>query len=442
MHSPPSRGLNAFLALAVLLAVSAFAAWRLSGPAEAPLPEGPKQVVPAAEFANAEATVEYYRAAVREAPGDADAHAALGQALLQQARATGREGEFIPQAEEAIEAALRRDPDHYHALLLKSSLLNTLHRFEEARDLARRLIAENPHHAFPHGVLVDALVELGAYDEAVDASDAMLALKPSIASYTRASYLRELHGDGDGAIAAMRMAADAGPAGSAERAWALYNLGNLYLAEARADTAAFLFEGILEERPDYPWAVAGLGHAALVKGDADAAIRHLRTAYGMAPVDTFQELLVEAYTMQGDERAARRAAERVREGLIAARRMGEDVEMEKADFMLDNGGDAAEALAMAERQVRRRPGHLHANETYAWALHHNGRSVEAIPYIERAMRLGTGDAMVHHRAAQIHAAAGQPAEAERHARAALANRLRVESPLEAQQARELLATLE
>ena len=66
------------------------------------------------------------------------------------------------------------------------------------------------------------------------------SLRPGLASYARASYLRELHGETGGAIEAMRMAADAGATGKESRAWALYQLGNLYLNENQPDTAAFL----------------------------------------------------------------------------------------------------------------------------------------------------------------------------------------------------------
>ncbi len=408
---------------------------------DAPLPEGPKQVLPASEFVNAEASLEYYREALRRNPEDIESRVALAQVLLQQARATGRESEYVPLAEAALAEALRQDPEHYHALLLQASLLNTLHRFEDARDLAERLIARYPEHAFPYGLLTDALVELGEYDAAVSASDSMNAIKPSIASYARASYLRELHGDTGGAIEAMRLAVDAGAYGQADRAWAVYQLAGLYLADAKPDTAAFLFNGLLEERPDYARAVAGLGHVALVKGETDEAIRRLETAYGMAPLDVAQELLAEAWAVKGDERKAAAALRKVRQGLADARDMGEIVEMEEADLMLDHDIEVERALGMAQRQVERRPGHLHANETYAWALHHNGRSAEAIPYIERAMRLGTGDAMVHFRAGLIYDGAGDRAEAVRHLRLALDNHLRMESPTAEAEARATLDRL-
>ena len=178
-----------------------------------------------------------------------------------------------------------------------------------------------------------------------------------------------------------------------------------------------------------------------MKGDTDEAIRRLTTAYGMAPLDEAQELLAEAYALEGDEREAAAAVKKVRQGLADARAMGEIVDMEEADLMLDNGIEPERALEMARRQQARRPGHLHANETYAWALHHNGRSAEAISYIERAMRLGTGDAMVHYRAGVIYAGAGDRAEAARHLRLALDGHLRIESPTAAADARERLGAM-
>ncbi|MEP0547328.1 MAG: tetratricopeptide repeat protein [Rhodothermales bacterium] len=433
------------LLLVALVAAAAFAGYSLWDAQQAPvadLPEGPREVLPSSEFINAEASIAYYREKLRREPRDVQSRVALAQALLQQANATGREAEYIPAAREALAAALRQEPNNYHALLLQGTLFNKLHRFEDGRDLAERLIAQHPQNAYAHGILADALVELGEYDAAIAASDAMLAIKPSLASYSRASYLRELHGDTDGAIAAMRLAADAGASGHADRAWALYTLGTLYLADAKPDTAAFIFKGILAERPDYAYAVAGLGHAALATGDYERAAEQYRTAHGMAPRAEYLEGLAEALAAAGDERAANKALDGVRKDFAAVRAFGEIVDMEEADFMLDNGIEVEQALEMARQQQARRPGHLHANETYAWALHHNGRSREAIPYIERAMRLDTGDAMVHYRAARIYEAAGDRAEAARHLQLSLANHLRVESPTAAAEAQTVLASLD
>ena len=423
----PTATRIATLGVVLIAAVAAFGIWK-SRAVIADLPQDHTQVSPSAEFEDAEKAADYYRAAIRHDPGDAEPRVRLAQVLLQLARQTGQEGRYVPEAKASLDAALDIDPDHYYGLTIQASLLNTLHQFEAARDLSKRLLARYPQHAYTHGTLIDALVELGEYDEATRVSDRMQALRPGLPAYSRASYLRELHGDAPGAIAAMRMAADAEPSGRVGRAWALYNLGNLYLGTARPDTAAYIYRGILQERPDFSPAMRGLGHVALSRGDVAEAVRRLEEARTMSPTEATDELLVEAYALAGDERRAAEAAERVLAGLYAARDMGEVVDMEEADFLADHDRELARALKLAEGQVRRRPGHLHANETYAWALFKNGRVREAIPYVERAMRLGTGDAMVHYRAGRIYQAAGDDARAAQNYRAAIAGHLGVESP--------------
>ena len=173
--------LLAFVGLAALVGAGVYA-WRVSTVDPAPLPEDIDQIAPAAEFANTEASVEYYREKVRRNPDDVESRIRLAQALSQLARETGREAELIPEAFASIEEALKRDPQNYYGRTIMASMLATLHRFEDARDLSRELIAEYPQHAFVRGVLVDALTELGQYDEAVAQADSMVAIRPGLPS--------------------------------------------------------------------------------------------------------------------------------------------------------------------------------------------------------------------------------------------------------------------
>ncbi len=438
MTTRTSRLLTAGILVAA--AAGAFAIWS-ARTQRADLPEDRAQVSPSAEFTDAEAAADYYRAWIRREPDAVEPRVRLAQTLLQLASESGRGPDYIPEAEASLRDALELDSTHYYALTLQASLLNTLHQFEASRDLSKRLIARYPNHSYTHGTLIDALVELGEYDEALRVSDRMQAIRPGLPAYSRASYLRELHGDTDGAIEAMRLAANAEPGGRLGRAWALKHLADLYLAQAQPDTAAFLYQGILEERPAFAAAAAGLGHVALVRGDAAEAVRRLEEARLMSASETTDELLVEAYTALGDTRKAEAAAARVHQALRDAREMGEQVDMEEADFLADRDEDLGRALRMAAEQVRRRPGHLHANETYAWTLHKTGRSADAVPFIERAMRLNTGDAMVHYRAGHIYRAADRPADAAEQFRLALAGHLGVESPSAATEARTTLAAL-
>ena len=398
-------------------------------------------VVPSAEFVNVKSSVDYYREQILRHPDVVKNYVELAQVMMQRARATADEARYIPQAQDLLDEALHRDPDDYHALVLKASLLNTLHRFEEARALAEQLIARHEGHVFNYATLIDALVELGEYEKAVEVCDKMLELRPGLASYARASYLRELHGEADGAIEAMRMAADAGASGTQARSWALYQLGNLYLADNQTDVAEFIFDGILEEAPGYTRALSGLAHVHLVEGEHAEAIALLEEAYAAGPNTGFLELLAEAYQAAGETAKLESTIDKIRESYLDAEQMGENVDMEYADFLADQDTDLDEALTRAKKGYERRPDHLHALETYAWALYKNDRAAEAVPYVERAMRLNTGDAMVHYRAGMIYHAAGQSAEAAAQFERALAANLHIESRSAADEARMMLNLL-
>ncbi len=78
--------------------------------------------------------------------------------------------------------------------------------------------------------MVDALVEMGEYERAVDAAQKMVDLRPDTASYSRVSYLRALHGDTKGAIDAMKMAAEAAnPKNPESVAWCRVHLGDVLM---------------------------------------------------------------------------------------------------------------------------------------------------------------------------------------------------------------------
>lgn len=382
-------------------------------------------------------TIENLEARLRMAPEDTGSRVQLADAYLREARQSLQEAYYLPLAQEQLDVVFAQEAGHFQARALQASLYNTLHQFEKARDVAMQLVAESPGTAYVYGILIDALVELGAYEEAVQRCDEMLRLRPGLASYSRAAYLRELHGDTEGAIEAMTLAAEAGVTGEIDRSWALFQLGQLYLAENDVDAAAALFEGILEETPYYAYAIGGMAQVMMQRGDYARAIDGFKEAYALVPADAFLEGLVEMYTLQGNAAQVEVYRQQLQQGYMDAADMGENVRMEYADFLADGGRQLEKALELAQMEYERRPGHLHALETYAWALHKNGRSAEAIPYIEQAMRLNTGDAMVYFRAGEIYSGAGFETKAAHYFDAALDANLHIESLSSAEMAKKI-----
>jgi tetratricopeptide (TPR) repeat protein len=213
--------------------------------------------------------------------------------------------------------------------------------------------------------------------------------------------LRELHGDLAGAQHVMKLAAEAGVTGHENRAWALYQLGKLFLIEGKLDTAAYLFNGILAERPQYAYALSGLAQIDLARGNHAEAITTLKQIYKDTPDHAFLEQLVEACHLAGEKEEAQKMTKLVLEAYAQHEQDGWEVNLEYARFCVNYDLNLPEALARAQREYQRRPRNLDALEVYAAALYKNGRAHEAAPLIKEAMRLQTPRASLYFHAGMI-----------------------------------------
>ena len=393
-----------------------------------------------AEYATVQKAAEYYRAEIRQHPAVVKNYVQLAQIFMQEARVTGQHHEYIPKAQQLLSEALVRDSNDFEANAAQAALFMSLHQFEKARTLAEKAIAQSPYNAFSHGVLVDALVELGDYDGAVKTCDKMLGLRPDLRSYARAAYLRELHGDLHGAQHAMKMACDAGMVGQENRAWALYQLGKLYFNEGRLDTAEFIYKGIVQERPAYAHALSGLAQIMSSRGDYAGGVDLLKQIYRATPDHAFLEQLVEAYTVAGQKDEAQKMTQLVLESYAQHEQEGWQIDLEYARFCSNYELNLAEALQRAEREYRRRPGNIEVLETYAWALNQNGQPERAWPLMEQALRLKTPRALLYYRAGMIAKALHDTQHAQEYLARALAINPHF-SAREAQRARSVLADL-
>ncbi len=415
---------------------------------EKPAPAFPKfdkraaEINPSSEFLNAQKSAEYYETEIRRKPEVTKNYIELAQVLLQEARVTGNHHRYIPEAQELLDKALSLEPENFQAIIIKASLMMTLHQFQEAKRLAQIAILRAPYNAFSYGVLTDALIELGEYGEAVKACDKMLSLRPDLRSYARASYLRELHGDLDGAIAAMRMACDAGVAGQENRAWALHQLGTLYLQQGKADTAVFIFKGILDERPNYTYATAGLAQVNSAKKNYTEAIALLQEAYRAVPDHGFIEQLADLHRAAGKFSLADSTAQEVLKTFGQHEQGGWNINREFAMFCANHNINLAAAIKRAKSEYEVRPDNIDVLETYAWALYKNGQMKEAVPLIGKAMQLNTRRATLSYHAGMIYFAANQWEKAKTHLQRSLAENLYLH-PLyvaEAQQALSKITT--
>ncbi|MDQ4076962.1 MAG: tetratricopeptide repeat protein [Chloroflexota bacterium] len=368
-------------------------------------------------------------------PDNSYLYAQLGLALLQRVRETG-DATLYRQAEEAFEEALARDPEQLDALLGEGILANARHEFEEALVWTERAWAINPYRAETLGIMVDAQVELGRYEQAVETLQRMVALRPDLASYSRVSYLRELHGDMPAAIEAMKQAVDVGMPGTESWLWAQAQLGHLYFNSGDLAQAEAIYQEALRLDEAYPYALAGMARVRAARGQYNEAIATYRAIVERLPLPEFIIALGELYEATGQQREATLQYDLVRAMQQLNADAGMNVDLELALFNADHGSNPEEAVAQARAAYERRP-NIYAADALAWALYQVGDYSEASRYSNEALRLGTQDASLHYHAGKIAYALGDRAAARTH----LAQALEINpyfSPLHALDARDLL----
>lgn len=362
------------------------------------------------------------QAALREGPaiGAGRAAALLGAAYLQKARETA-DPSYYPKAEALFAQALDADPGDIEALAGMGSLALSRHAFEDALAWGERARDADPAHAPARGVVADALIELGRYDEAVAAVQAMIDLRPDAASYARVSFLRELHGDRPGAIAAMAQAATAAAASPENAAWTRTRLGLLRLDGGDPDGAAADFAAALAAVPGYVPAVAGQARVAAARGDLDAALPLFADAASRMPAAEYAAAAGEALEAAGrfDEAEAQYALVEAIQALQAD--AGVDVDLELALFRVGRGDPSAAATAAEQLAavVAARPS-VTAWDALAWAAFKAGDLETADRAAREALRLGTDDPRFRFHAGMIAAARGDRTAAIAHLEAALA----------------------
>lgn len=356
-------------------------------------------------------------AAVADDPGDATAWRLLGTAYATRGAQT-QDPDLITAAEEAFDRAASLAPDDPSIAVGRGVLALTNHRFAEAERLGREATRRLPRNADALGVLVDAQVELGHYDEAAETLAAMLDARPGLPALARTSYLRELHGDVAGAKDAMRRAAVAGAGSPYDVATVTALLGDLERESGRLDRAGGLYRQALASAPELTTAQAGAAWVRAATGDTSGAIDELEAAIDALPSPTLLLLLHDLQVATddpdaGDTAELVRAVARLQEG------SGQVVDLEMALFEADSGVDPERAVELARRAQDARPDNVFVDDAMAWALFRAGDTRTAVPYIEEALRLGSTEPLLRFHAAEIMLAAGRLDEAREHLGVAL-----------------------
>ena len=356
-----------------------------------------------------DARIPAYQDELRAAPDNGPAAARLGHAYVQKARESG-DPSYYPKSETLFATAFDRNDQDYSAAAGLGEVALARHDFELALEWGERAKAINPYSSVPYGVIGDALIELGRYDEAIAVIQQMVDIRPDLASFARVSYLRELMGDVPGAVVAMEQAAEAGSTSAENVSWTQAQLGNLAFNAGDPGEARKHYEASIITLDGYVYGLAGLGKVAAAEGDFAAAIQHYKDAIKRMPLPEFVIALGDIYQANEQPDAAAQQYELVQAMIRLYDENGVDTDIELALFLADHGSDPAAAVEKAKAGYAKRPS-VKSADVLAWALYKAGAYDEAMDYGNEALRLGTRDAGMFFHAGMIAAALGDNANA-------------------------------
>ncbi len=368
---------------------------------------------------------------------DGKAKIALANYFILEGRATGNYAYYNPLALDIINNLLENDPNNVDALTLQSLIFLSEHQFAEGLASAEKARNITPFNAFLQGLLVDGNVELGNYDTALACAQRMMEIRPDLRSYSRASYLREIHGDYEGAISAMKMAIDAGVPGDEATEWGRIQLGQLYEITGDLKNAEMNYKIALEHRPGYMYALAGIAQLALAEKDYSKSIQYYQLAAKDAQEGTFDLELANVFFLAGQKEKGMQLSKKMIHALDDHSSEGHshphtmnahpaDRELSIAFLLI---GDYDQALEHALLEYKRRPKNIEVNEAVAWVYYKKGEVAKSLPYVKAALRTNNKNPALLCKAGLIYAKIGETEKGEMYIRQGLMNHANIDERL-------------
>jgi len=354
---------------------------------------------------------------LKDDPEDFSSYVDLANAYLQKVRETG-DPSLYAKAEDLLDHAEKIEPQNPELFATRGILALARHDFALALEFGERALALNPESARYYGIVGDAQIELGRYEEAIASYQKMIDHRPDFSSYSRVAHARELYGDPEGAIQAMQDVVDAGAPVPENKAWGYVQLGNLRFTTGQLQEAAKDYDLATKTLPNYPPALAGQARIAAARGELEDAAALYQQAFDRMPLAEYAINLGDVYTEMGERQKAAEQYDLVRVIDKLYRANGVNTDLEIALFYADHDMKLQTSLQKARAAYEARPS-IHAADVLAWTLYKTGNYEEAQRYSSEALKLGTRDSLKLFHAGMIAKALGHDEQAQKYLQQAI-----------------------
>jgi len=363
--------------------------------------------------------VEFFQRRVAERPNDYISRTQLARALSDQARqAADLEG--YERAETIAREALVINPTDADARIELASALHSQHQVTEALAIGQILVRENPASRAALYAVSDASFELGNYALAARTYARLETTGRNAAVVSRLARLAAIEGDNDRAASLADEAEVLSGAFSLRpngKAFYPFQSGHFRFEAGDVEGAIASLDAALAIDPEHAGAIEKLASIHAAAGNLNEAIDLYEFLIALGPAADLHGAYADVLRATGRETAADEQEEL---GLALAEATIERFPAERRHLTgYYFSRDPVVALRLAEADIIERQD-VGGYDTLAWALHLNGRHVEAEAAIDEVFEIGTNTAMVHYHAGAIAASLGETDVAVDHLEAALA----------------------
>ncbi|MGH9721294.1 MAG: tetratricopeptide repeat protein [Bryobacteraceae bacterium] len=323
------------------------------------------------------------------------------RALVRRERETAG-AQYLVRADEVLSQVFERDPENFEARKVLAGIYLARHEYSQAIDLAKKLNKKIPDDVAVYGLLADAYMAIGNYNEAETSAQWMIDFRRGAAGgMLRGALLRELWGDVEGALewftTVYRLTS---PSETDERAWLLTQIARVQTSSEKFEAAEKTLEQALAVFPDHHVALAQLAQLRTAQSKHAEAVEILRRLVRIAPGLRNQYALGVALKQSGLSAEAARVFAAFESKAAAVVHQALNANRELVFYYADHAGKPADALRIARIETERRQD-VWTLDALAWALHANGKDTEARQVLDKALKLGIRDPRIARHSAAI-----------------------------------------
>ena len=353
----------------------------------------------------------------RNYPSEAQNWILLGDTFAQLQRET-EDSCYFDAAGTVYTEALRLASKNANALAGMAWVTGGKHQFEQSIAWGNQALGVDPECVEALGILGDAALELGHYDDAFKNYQKMMDLRPDLSSWSRGAHLLWLTGEVNQAKILMGKAIAAGAPFAENTGWCRIRMATMLFYEGAIPPAEEAIRPLLKLGSKNSHLLLLAAHIAAAKGDMALAEEYYHSLLVSGPNQQASAGLGDLMAAQGKTEEAERHYQTVESLHTSLLKKGGHDHGFMAKFLADHDRNLLEALRMAEEH--KLTNNVQEIDTLAWVYYKNKMMPQAIDAIKRALRLNSPDPEIHYHAGMIASGHGDFTSARKHLEQALA----------------------